>query len=99
MTRLNCSLFPLVYPSPILPHIFVTLQWENALPYYNYTDGVIDALNGDARFEAVYATPAIYVAERIATVTKMPVLTGDMFPYNDDSQVRIGRKRGKRCEV
>ena len=70
------------------PRADLRRRYENAQDYFNYLDGVIDALNGDpqGRFEAFYSTPAQYIEARMKNVPKMPVMTGDMFPYNDDTQ-------------
>ena len=56
--------------------------------YMAYLDSVIAALNADpsGRFTAFYSTAADYLAEELATVPTFPVVTGDFFPYNDDSQ-------------
>ena len=55
--------------------------------YMAYLDSVIAALNADAsgRFTAFYSTAADYLAEELATVPTFPKITGDFFPYNDDS--------------
>ena len=56
--------------------------------YLAYLDSLIAALNADpsGRFEAFYSTAADYLAEELATVASFPTVTGDFFPYNDDTQ-------------
>ena len=67
-------------------------QWENAVEYngsgdfFGYVDGIRDALNKDPRINAFYSTPAAYVLAKLANTTSLPLLTHDIFPYNDDTQ-------------
>lgn len=53
--------------------------------FFAYVDGVRDALNKDPRINAFYSTPADYVAAKLANTTSLPLLTHDIFPYNDDT--------------
>ena len=63
--------------------------WPQALLYFNYTDGLIDALNAhpSGLFNASYSTPERYMMAKLATVPAFPAPpTGDFFPYADDPQ-------------
>ena len=61
--------------------------WPIAGLYWPYTDGLIDALNThpSGRFNASYSTAERYMVAKLASVPSFPLLTGDMFPYADDS--------------
>ena len=45
-------------------------------------DRLIRAVNADGRVTAMYSTPSIYAAAKIAT-QKLPPRTDDLFPYAD----------------
>ena len=63
--------------------------YEAAAPYFEYLDALIAELNADPlqRFNASYSTPADYVHSKLsASGPTLPLLGGDLFPYNDDVQ-------------
>jgi hypothetical protein len=77
----------------VLLNFGTDFQWENAVSfagenlgnYFEYLDGLIDALNADpqGRFHAFYSTAADYVASQLAQIPTLPVFTTDFFPYSD----------------
>jgi len=77
----------------VLLNFGTDFQWENAVSfsgenfgnYFDYLDGLIDALNADPqkRFNAFYSTAADYVNEQLATIPTLPAFLTDFFPYSD----------------
>ena len=55
--------------------------------YFSYLDELITLLNADPqhRFNAFYSSGAQYAAAKLASVKSLPLLRGDLFPYNDDA--------------
>jgi hypothetical protein len=89
MVDLEAFLAPAVRGDDVLVLMGDDFTFENAALYFAYLDALIEALNADpaGRFEAFYSTPADYVEARLAgdAATTLPVLTGDLMPYTDDS--------------
>ena len=50
--------------------------------YFAYLDALIDLLNADPqkRFNAFYSSASAYVAAKMASVPKFPIVTADFFP-------------------
>ena len=77
----------------ILLNFGTDFQWENAVSfdgenfgnYFEYLDGLIDALNADPqhRFNAFYSTAADYVDASLRTIPSLPAFLTDFFPYSD----------------
>jgi lysosomal alpha-mannosidase len=61
--------------------------WPIADIYFDYVDGLVDALNShpSGLFNASYATPESYVLAKLAAVPSFPATVGDFFPYADDA--------------
>jgi len=79
----------------VLLNFGTDFQWENAVSfagenfgnYFEYLDGLIDALNADpqGRFNAFYSTAADYVESQLATIPTLPAFLTDFFPYSDSA--------------
>jgi hypothetical protein len=90
MVDLEAYLAPAVRGNDVLVLMGDDFTYEDADLYFAYLDALIEALNADpaGRFEAFYSTPADYVETRLSgnsTTTTLPLLTGDLMPYTDDS--------------
>ena len=90
MVDLEAYLAPAVRGDDVLVLMGDDFTYENSALYFAYIDALIAALNADpaGRFQAFYSTPADYVEARLAgdaAAATLPVLTGDLMPYTDDS--------------
>jgi hypothetical protein len=55
---------------------------ENAFTWFRNIDSLIRAVNANGTFHALYSTPSIYTAAKVAN-TPLPLRTEDVMPYAD----------------
>jgi hypothetical protein len=79
----------------VLLNFGTDFQWENAVSfsgedfgnYFDYLDGIIEALNNDPykRFNAFYSVASDYVASQLSHIATLPAFVTDFMPYSDSA--------------
>lgn len=79
--------------SDVLINMGTDFRWPNALDYFAYVDGLRDALpnaSGGLYSEVAYSSAADYVERKLANVSSLPLLVGDLFPYSGGHDMWTG---------